>query len=201
MLINRLPKTAFIYDDRETSYDELVAQIEKYAAFLSIKEGERVLLFSENRPEWIYAFYASWGLGGVNVPVDAGINEEGLRYIINDCRPSVIFCSAGTSETAVKAAAGAAVKPEIIIFENILFVKEGKPVSLEPGDAASLAVIVYTSGTTGEPKGVMLTFGNLVSNIEALERLEMFKVEDRILGLLPFHHILPLQGIVIAAFY
>ncbi len=201
MLINRLPKTAFVYDDRETSYDELVEQIEKYAAFLPIKEGDRVLLFSENRPEWIYAFYASWGLGGVNVPVDAGIDGEGLRYIISDCRPSVIFCSAGTSPTAVKAAAGAAAKPEIIVFENIVFVKEGKPVSLEPGDADSLAVIVYTSGTTGDPKGVMLTFGNLVSNIEALVRLEMFKVEDRILGLLPFHHILPLQGIVIAAFY
>jgi len=201
MLIQRLDKTAFIYDDSETSYGELIDTIGTYSAILSVNRGDRVLLFSENRPEWIYAFYASWDQGGVNVPVDAGIETENLRYIVNDCDPAIIFCSAGTVDRALAAVEGARRKPEIIVFENIEYAKEGKPVSLEAGDPTALAVIVYTSGTTGDPKGVMLTYDNLVSNIESLVKLEMFKPADRILGLLPFHHILPLQGIVIAPFF
>lgn len=198
--INEKNKTAFVYDDREISYRELLASIGQYSNSFSLAKGDRVLLFSENRPEWIYAFYASWGKGGINVPIDASIETENLRYIIDDCTPSIIFCSQGTFERAREAVSLAGTKPKILEFHSLNGTADAVFASAEihPDD---IAVIVYTSGTTGNPKGVMLSFQNLISNIEALIEFEMFMPDDKILGLLPFHHILPLQGIVIAPFY
>ena len=87
-------------------------------------------------------------------------------------------------------------------FLKIFLFPESEPVDqIEEADHDEVAVIIYTSGTTGKPKGVMLTYNNLLTSINGIRKLEMITAEDRLLGILPFHHIFPLQGTIIAPLF
>src|SRR5690606_20115666 len=89
-------------------------------------------------------------------------------------------------------------EPLLINIDEIL-VNDAEPdFSFPERDLNDTAVIIYTSGTTGSPKGVMLSFDNLLVNIEAVSKdVEIYKPEDKVLILLPLHHIFPLAGTVI----
>ncbi|MBN1533325.1 MAG: AMP-binding protein [Spirochaetes bacterium] len=193
-------KTALVWDDREISYQELLDSISFFEGLYRVAPGERVGIFSENRPEWVYAFFSAWGHGAIALPLDSGLPADDISYILDDSRPSVVFCSSQTREVLEKALNMIGIGPRIIEFERL----EGEEAAHhEPVEAGhdEVAVILYTSGTTGNPKGVMLTYNNLLSSIRGIQRLGMITPSDRILGLLPFHHIFPLQGTVIAPLY
>ena len=107
MQILNHPKPAIIYKDTETSYTDLLKNISAIAGLLKKKPFKAVIL-SENRPEWIYAFYAVIKLNGISVPVDFLSSEDELLYILNDCEPDYIFCSNQTYDKAQKASKNAA---------------------------------------------------------------------------------------------
>jgi len=202
MFLKDFHKTAFIYDDVPVSFQELIERAGKYNSLYTIQKGDRVGLFSENRPEWIYAFFSVWNQGGIVVPIDASLHGSNLVYLLNDCRPAVVFCShylKDILEGAVRLID--AYSPRIVVFEELKFksgIREKEPLPFAPDDTA---VIIYTSGTTGNAKGVMLSFKNIITNIESLMALDMLLPEDTIIGLLPFHHIFPLQGTVLGPLY
>lgn len=161
--------------------------------------GERVAILGENRPEWATALFATWLHQGINVPIDAMAPAEDIAYILRDCRPVLLWCTPGTRAVAEEALARLAPDeaPRLCCLEVPL-----PPATLDatptpdPGDVACL---IYTSGTTGGPKGVMLTFDNLQTNIEeVVEDVGIYDRDQRILGLLPFHHIFSLQGNLLA---
>jgi long-chain acyl-CoA synthetase len=193
--------TAIIWDDREISYAELVKNIRLFEGLYHAEPGERIGIFAENSPEWIYAFFSAWGRRCVAVPLDAGLPAEDISYILDDCKPAIIFCSSQTRSVLEKALSlVGSYAPHVIVFEEIYF--SGEPVEqIEEADHDEVAVIIYTSGTTGNPKGVMLSYNNLLTCINGIQRLGMITAGDRILGLLPFHHIFPLQGTIIAPLY
>ncbi len=182
-------KTALVHRGREISYGELIENVSSYANLLDILPGERVAILSENRPEWVYAFFATWKKGGVVVPIDFMSTPEEIRYILEDSKPQILFCSDETEENAKKAAEG--LKVELINVDKIVLPApwEGD-VKREEED---LALLPYTSGTTGTPKGVMLTFKNLFSNIRGVEGVGIAGKEDKTLAILPFHHTYPLM--------
>ena len=200
-MIKDFCKTAIIVGEREVSYRAMLKRIELYAAETEMAEGDRTVIFSENREGWIYAFFSVWNNRGIAVPVDATSTVDDVAYILNDCRPRHLWCSASHADTARSAAEKSGVNVVLHIIDELekADVDEGelKPYSWADEDATSL--IIYTSGTTGSPKGVMLSFANLYANIRGVcDGIHIFNENRRTLILLPVHHILPLMGTVIA---
>ena len=188
--------------EKDITFTELIHNVTAVANHLPIKQGEKCIIFSENREEWIYSVFAIWQKRSIVVPVDATSTVSDLAYILNDCTPECIIVSANCLDTAEKAIKEADAKTKVVSIEDFAkFCKEDADVSAEnyEPDQQTIALIVYTSGTTGSPKGVMLTFSNLFANIRGVsEEVKIFNIERRTLILLPLHHILPLMGTVIA---
>ena len=86
-------KTALIWNDREISYSELLHNIRFFEGLYQVSPGDRVAVFAENCPQWIYSFFSAWEHRAIAVPLDAGLPAEDISFIVDDCRPSVIFCS------------------------------------------------------------------------------------------------------------
>ncbi len=184
-------KSELIAEDKKIPYEEIKDSIEKYASSLKIEKGERVCIYFYNRPEWIYSFFAVWEKGGIPVPVDFMSTPEEFSYIIDDVTPSYIITSKEKKEDTQKAVSLSHHKPEILTFEEIKKSKESY--KKHNPDIEDTAVILYTSGTTGKPKGVMLSYKNLLSNIEGLEATEIASYKDSTVAILPFHHSYPLM--------
>ncbi|MCU0370969.1 MAG: AMP-binding protein [Bacteroidales bacterium] len=100
MINNRFPdKTALVTKDQSVSYRLLIRNIQAYAHLIKGKGFQKIAIFSENRPEWIYAFYAAWQNDAIVVPVDFLSSVEDGAYILNDCRPELVFASSGVKQT------------------------------------------------------------------------------------------------------
>jgi len=196
-------KPAIIRRDEQVSYSELKKYISAYARLFSSAGAGKIAIFAENQPGWIYAFYAGWVNSATVVPIDYLAPADDVAYILNDCRPEVIFYSAETERTLQEALprVGYGLQQfRIEAAEHSPAPEEIGPISCtNPEDTA---VIIYTSGTTGSPKGVMLSFDNLLANIEAVTTgVQIFNEERNVLALLPYHHIFPLMGSLIAPLY
>ena len=197
------------WEDEEISYTDLLNNVDCFASLIDEEDLVRTAIFSENRPEWIYSFYASWSKSKVPVPIDFMAVPEEVAYILNDCTPGIIFVSSGNLEKLEKALESVNYKPRIIIFEDLDLdeiknkIDFGNLLSsrFDIKDAGETAVIIYTSGTTGSPKGVMLSYDNIFVNAEGVtEEVKIYTADDVILALLPMHHIFPLQGTMIITF-
>lgn len=190
-------KTALIHKDSLISYSELIENVKSYATLIDILPDERVAIVSENRPEWVYAFFGIWKRGGIVVPIDFMSTPEEIRYILEDSSPRIIFCSDTTFENVKKAAEGLDV--EVINFDRVILPApwEGK-ISRDEKD---IAILPYTSGTTGNPKGVMLTYRNIISNIEGIAHVGIADENDITLAILPFHHMYPLMTTLLLPLY
>jgi len=194
---------AIITSTGEIDYNTLAGGIMTFAEQLQSARPERVVIFAENRPEWMYALYASWHIGAAAVPIDHKSNAEDTAYILSDCRPQVIVCSEDTRSVLKKAMEIADHDVPVIFMEDVeeAVSSNERPCS-EEGDPDDVALIIYTSGTTGSPKGVMLTFANVIANARGVyEDVPIYTNTDRILVLLPLHHIFPLLGTVVIAMY
>ena len=206
-LLQPLPGPAIFWKDSVITRSDLLAHSSALASLYFSAPGERIVVFSENRPEWISALCSIWRNRCVIVPVDAFSPADELSYILAQTEPVAVFCSAQTSPVvreALRSRPGS--PPRVICFdaEDFPALPSGAIASapLATGPADTLAAILFTSGTTGAPKGVMLTFGNLFTNLESVcDRVPIFRPESRTFALLPFHHILPLMGCILAPLY
>ncbi|RLJ70291.1 long-chain acyl-CoA synthetase [Hydrogenivirga caldilitoris] len=184
-------KTALIYGGKEISYAELIEHIGSFANLIDSLPDERVLIISENRPEWVYSLYAIWRRGSIAVPVDFMSTPEEVSYIITDAKPKIALCSNQTKEVLEDAIALAQAKLTVINYDEVALPKPYE--RFFHRDIEDIALLLYTSGTTGAPKGVMLTFRNLFSNIEGVAETGIATKEDSTLAILPFHHSYPLM--------
>ncbi len=198
---------------RSLSSEEVAARVRDISlglAELGLKPGDKVVLFSENRPEWTMVDYAILCAGGVTVPIYTSLTPEQVKYIIVDSDAKIVVCSNRDLWLKVEA-----VKKDLSLIEHFILIEDAAPEGLltlaevmgrgrtasasdpgrfervaravKPGDLAS---IIYTSGTTGTPKGVMLSHANFVSNGKALDAVTDFNVTDTILSFLPLSHVL-----------
>lgn len=184
-------KTALIYAGEKISYHQLLHHIDVFSSLLEVSKEDKVAIFSENRPEWIYTFFAVWKKAAVNVPIDFMSNQEELLYILQDCKPKVIFTSKNNKEKVISIKEKLDYDIQVFVFEELDFKSKGESKEVKK-DLEDVAVILYTSGTTGNPKGVMLTYKNILSNVRAVEKVGIASEKDSTLALLPFHHSYPL---------
>jgi long-chain acyl-CoA synthetase len=178
--------------DRFT-YAELRGLSERVAGALAargVARGARVLLASENRPEWAIAFFGILGAGGIAVPVDAQLSAAELTNLARSSGATVALLSddvaARVPELVGAWAAGDGPRP-LPIAEALASDPAAAPrlATAQPDDVASL---IYTSGTTGTPKGVMLTHRNFTSLVAKLAALFDLGPGDGLLSVLPLHH-------------
>ncbi|MBD1134803.1 long-chain fatty acid--CoA ligase [Pelagibacterales bacterium SAG-MED47] len=157
----------------------------------NLSKGDRCILLSENRPEWLISDIAIMNAGGITVPLFTTYSDKDYEYILNDCKPSLCIVSNYiqfkkiekfiSNETIVLSIENFSQKIESI--ENILINSSKQEINFEHYNKKitrrDLACIIYTSGTTGNPKGVMLSHGGILSNCEgAQEILETLVEKD-----------------------
>lgn len=188
-------KAAIIYKDREYSYKELLTGIKYYSTLLDIKKDSKVVVYVENRPEIIQSFFSVWEKQGIAIVLDAGYTPEQLLYVFNDAEPEYIYATNKNYKNAVAAKEMYGKDIEIINIDDIVVPKEFRPdnYELNVDNVEDTAVILYTSGTTGNPKGVMLSYKNLLSNVNAIKAINLVDETDRVLAILPYHHVFPLN--------
>ncbi len=184
-------KTALVHGGKEVSYFELLELIKSFAAVIEIFPDDRVAIVSENRPEWIYALFGTWRKGGIAVPIDFMSTPKEIEFILLDSRPRLIFCSNQTEDRVKEAVKNLEEPPEIINFDR--FVPPSPFLKHSHREWEDVALLLYTSGTTGKPKGVMLTYKNLKSNIDGITKTGIAGPKDSTLAILPFHHSYPLM--------
>ncbi len=147
--------------------------------------GDRCILLSENRPEWLIADIAIMNSGGVTVPLFTTYSEKDYEYIINDCKPKICIVSNNIQFEKIEKFISSEVK--VISFEKFRDKIESIKSILENYNQNQstnlsndynknikrhdLACIIYTSGTTGKPKGVMLSHGGILSNCEGAQEI------------------------------
>lgn len=189
-------KEAVIYKDKKYTYKDIIKMSKYFSSLLIMKKNEdKAVIFMENRPEFICSFFGIWNSKGIPVNIDAGYTAEELEYILSDADPKYIFTSEKNLHTAEEAVKLSGKEIEIINVD-VLSVPENFKVDeyvIYSPDTEDTGVLLYTSGTTGKPKGVVLTFDNLMSNVDAITEIKLATPQDRVLALLPYHHVLPLS--------
>ncbi len=205
--LKKNPQKNFLFSKVEgtwkgKSFQDLNIAISRIQSFFfkkKIKKGDRIMLLCSNRIEWFIADMAIMSCGGVTVPCFSTNNESDNNYIINDCNPKfVILENLNIYERNKKILKN--IIPKILLienndnfnsFENIIKTKEkNKLFKLLKIKKSELSSIIYTSGTSGKPKGVMLSHENILHNIEAAQDLlSNFKLgNEKFLSFLPLSH-------------
>ncbi len=164
----------------------------------SLKKGDRVAIVLENRPEWGAIYFAIMFAGGIAVPLDPQSTKEDIKYFLHNSKSKVVF----TSRQFLSLFSRLSLL-KIITIDDKMFTAESPitiAVEIFPEDIAS---ILYTSGTTGKPKGVMLTHENFYANFQSIDKLKIFteKGYHNILSILPLHHSFPFMVTLIVPLF
>jgi len=178
---------------------------------LGLERGAKLIILSENRPEWTITDFANLCLGGVTVPIYTTLVSDQVKYIINDSDAEIVVVSNLFQYKKV-----AAIRKDLPRVKHIIIFQPQAPdsgvltlaevqargqaieaahpgrfeeiaLAVRPEDEAS---IIYTSGTTGVPKGVILTHANFVTNLVSVASIVEFSVSDTVLSFLPLSHVL-----------
>lgn len=196
----------------ELSWRQTAAASGRWQAALrheGLSPGDRVAIQMANRPEWVYFDMAALGLGLVTVPLYTNDRPENIYHILEDAGVRLLLLESGTQAEALShILAGLDHQLRILVLEPAesrsgtvaytsvsqwLAEPEGELVDLV-GDPDDLATIVYTSGTTGAPKGVMLSHRNILWDTEASLRCVQAFPQDKFLSFLPLSHTLERTG-------
>jgi len=176
-----------------TSYRELRDRARRAALLLArrgIKPGDRVLLISENSPDWVLGYFAILCAGAVAVPLDHLIAADELAPICKIAEPRAALRSSAVAKRlgdAIRTTAPRAVEIDLAELTRPFILDKAAP-PVAPPERKALASIVFTSGTTGASKGVMLTHGNFAAEVAMLSRVFTLSGDDTLLSLLPLHH-------------
>ena len=196
------------------TYIELSRNAKKFANYLietvGVNRGDRIAILSESRPEFAIGIFASIQTGAITVPLDVKLTVSEHTNILSDCNPRILICSSHYLNHAIEVKQNVKSIEQIFVLDkeeetsymNVFDIEAdvdkdlGRPRSLD-----ETALIVYTSGTTGNPKGVMISFGNVYSQFKDFEKIFKLSSKNRLLSLLPLNHLLELTDGFFAMLY
>jgi long-chain acyl-CoA synthetase len=211
----RTDKVVWRWQDKDGSWKPIASgavygRVRALATALAgwgVGKGDRVALLSENRWEWPVTDFAVLALGAVDVPLYLTLTAEQVGYMMRDCGAKVAVVSNREQYDKLVAAGDLPALEQVVVMDAGEFPGAHSfstlmepAVELRERDAEfdarvrqvkpeDLATIIYTSGTTGEPKGVMLTHGNLASNISISTKPFGFSERDTCISFLPLSHV------------
>lgn len=205
-------RPAIFFTDRTISYRDLAEEVDRLAAGLvrlGVKPGDKVAIWMSNIPEWITTYFAVAKIGGVVVPMNTRYRTHEVAYILGNAEAVAIFIDQGflgidfagmiaevreklplLREVITAGKTAPATRP----YEEVLALGEDlqaqaeahrREGELDPGDCV---FILYTSGTTGEPKGAMLSHLNMATNAYQITEIMMVTEKDVFLLPVPFFH-------------
>jgi malonyl-CoA/methylmalonyl-CoA synthetase len=184
-------RPAVIGAEGSFTYEDLVVATERAAGHLlsegSAMNGQRVALLLRPGFRFVAAQWGTWATGAISVPLCITHSESELAYVLDDSSPSTLITSSefrDRVETISRPRDIRVLNADRLIFEN-----PGIEPRLGPVADGEPALIVYTSGSTGSPKGVVWTHGNLRTQLEVLSKAWEWSAEDRTLLVLPLHHV------------
>ncbi len=197
---NRPAILAFQSDKLERwSYAELVQFVERLSTGLTdagVRHGETVALMAGNRPEWVIAALAVINAGAVLVPLDVQLVDDVVDHVLGDSEARFVFTTREQAQRIERLERGGERRfilldaaPEDEHSWRTLLPDRAKPP--ERLDSNETAVLFYTSGTTGPPKGVPLTHRNFVFELNALLQTDLAVQDSSVLVPLPLHHVFP----------
>lgn len=215
-------KAAYHFMGKDTSYGEFEQTVGKFAnalESLGVKQGDHVAFLLSNTPHFLISLYATMRLGATAVPINPIYTPDEIAYIVTNSDASVVIaldallplvekahmalptvksyviCETGPSIDDKLKQLPEGVKGKVHAFNNLLFnaASVSLPVEVAEDD---VAVILYTSGTTGKPKGAMLTHKNLYSNARDTGEYLKISSADRVIATLPVFHVFALTVVV-----
>ncbi len=190
-------------DGNALDYAAYDAAIDAAAALLrdeGVGPGDRVVIVGENCTALAVAIFAAARIEAIAVPVNARMTAAEIARVMDHARPRVaLFTTAVSADAAAHAAAARATAREGAFGALALAAMTPDAPEDMPQDAGAVAVLLYTTGTTGAPKGVMLTHGNLIFAGAASVELRGLVAADRIYGALPLTHVFGLASMLMAA--
>ncbi|HKJ08111.1 MAG TPA: AMP-binding protein, partial [Gammaproteobacteria bacterium] len=180
------------------SYGDLAAVSGRYARTLSelgVRKGDRVAVQVDKSPEALFLYLACLRAGFIYLPLNTAYLEDELDFFLGDAGPAAVICAPARQATMETLAARHGVA-HVLTLDNQGGGSLGERAAgrdegfgVTPCSADDVAVILYTSGTTGRPKGAMITHGNLAANGTALHQAWGFGPDDVLLHALPIFHI------------
>lgn len=162
-----------------------------------LQKGDKVALLLENCPEFIFSFFGCAKAGTVAVPIDVRLTQEEIVYILNDSGAKLLVCAFDQMEEIMKLRLKCPALENVYFtdcadtsytsFDNVYLSSENYPLPQVSGE--DLMSIAYTSGTTGKPKGVMLSHANFLATAFAFADAVNLLAEDKMLSDLPLHRV------------
>ncbi len=182
------------------TYKQAFEKIQTLAQWLvenGVKKGDHVAVTGKNSPEWAIVYLATMFASATVIPLDYGLNETEVQNLIKASEPKIIFVDeekydmVKNNNPKLKVMSLTPKKPDTYVYN----LKASKEVTMnEPVTPEDLAVILFTSGTTGIPKGVMLTHENLISDSFLAQTQLLILPTDTFYALLPIHHAYTMQA-------
>jgi long-chain acyl-CoA synthetase len=188
--------------NRYREVKQMAESVGKWLVENGFQPGARIAIFADNHPRWVTVYLGIVAAGCTAVPLDTALHPDQLAKLLKDSGTALLFCDARNYAVAAQAVNGLQVG--IVLTEGSSDSVKGKPVAqldaiLAAGaqdfspvavSSDSVAALLYTSGTTADPKGVMLTHANLMGEVEGVFSVLRIGPEDAVLGLLPLFHAL-----------
>ncbi len=185
---------AFYPDSGEVvryTYESFIGKVTSLANFLlsnGMKKGDRIATFSHNHSDTVILYFACWSLGLVAVPINVSEEPERVRYILVNSDTRMVFTRSEYSPKLKEVLSEG--KPEIVEFDKLEYGRFRQGIALDyMVDKEDECLIVYTSGTTGNPKGVVLTQYNLMVDAHAISDWHRLYKDDTMMCVLPIHHV------------
>ena len=178
-----------ISEENQITYHQLyekASTISHHLMNAGVNPRDKVMILYENSINFYAAYYGAWQTGAVVIPVNTFLHEQEIAHIIADAQPKIIFVSDALATKITTANSSATTITELMI--NDMAQQSAQPFVVRELERDEMAVILYTSGTTGTPKGVMLSSNNIISNsAQGAARFD-FAEQERLYCALPLFH-------------